>query len=182
MKRSRIVLSVAFWIGTFVCCAGAADLIERQGKYIRLTTDLPSPTQCDDLVASFDAAAAQWIRFWNLSENDVGDWKVHACVIVDKHKFEQQGLIPNGVPNFPFGYTLGNQLWVLAQKSEYYTRHLLLHEGAHSLAFHQFQGAGPTWFMEGTAEMLATHAGVGAEICGRSGPGQSGSSSLLGAF
>ena len=51
---------------------------------------------------------------------------------------------------------------MLAQPSEYYTRHLLLHEGVHSLAFAQFGGAGPTWFMEGSAELLATHHGQAA--------------------
>jgi hypothetical protein len=66
------------------------------------------------------------------------------------------------VPEFPFGYALGNQVFVLAQQSDYYTRHLLLHEGIHSLAFFHFGGAGPTWFREGTAELLATHSGKNA--------------------
>lgn len=164
MKRTWIVLTVGFWIAAFACCAGANDSIERHGKYIRLTTDLASATECDDLVATFDAAVPQWLEFWNLSENDVADWKVHAWVMRDKRRFANQGLIPERLPDFPFGYTLGNQIWVLVQPSEYYTRHLLLHEGAHSLAFHQFHGAGPTWFMEGTAEMLATHSGVGPQV------------------
>lgn len=164
MKRTRIVLSVFCCLSWFACDAGGADLVQLQGKYIQLTTDLESLDECDALVASFDAAVPQWLEFWNLSEKDVADWKVDACVIRDKGRFERQGLIPDNVPDFPFGFTLDDKVWVLAQQSEYYTRHLLLHEGAHSLAFHKYQGAGPTWFMEGTAEMLATHRGVGSEI------------------
>ncbi len=164
MKRSWIFLLVAVWIGSFACRCSAAELVRRQGRYIDLTTDLESAAQCDALVAAFDSAVPQWIEFWNLPEHAVAQWRVQAQVIGDKRRFQQDGLIPANLPDFPFGYTLGNRVWVLAQKSEYYTTHLLLHEGAHALAFHHFRGAGPTWFMEGTAEMLATHSGVGAEL------------------
>ena len=61
-------------------------------------------------------------------------------------------------------YAQGQQIWVRAQPSEYYTRHLMLHEGVHCLAFAAFGGAGPTWYQEGTAELLATHGGVGTEL------------------
>ncbi len=164
MKRTRIVLSIVWLFVWFTYEAKAADLVQRHGKYIHLTTDLESIAECDALVASFDAAVPQWLEFWDLSEQDIASWNVDACVIRDRERFERQGLIPDNLPNFPFGYTWDDKVWVLAQKSEYYTRHLLLHEGAHALAFHKYQGAGPMWFMEGTAEMLATHLGVGADI------------------
>lgn len=134
-----------------------------EGKYVRLTTDLNSAEEAKELVASFDAAVPQWIKFWKLPINAVVDWKVDACVMRDKSIFRREGLIPEQIPDFPFGFAMGKQVWVLAQQSEYYTRHLLLHEGVHSLAFHHFKGAGPTWFMEGTAELLATHHGSGEE-------------------
>jgi hypothetical protein len=57
-----------------------------------------------------------------------------------------------------------NKIWVVAQPSQYYTRHLLLHEGVHALMLDQFGGAGPAWYMEGTAELLSTHYGVGSEV------------------
>jgi hypothetical protein len=164
MNQTRI----SFLLG---CCfalapigAAGGELIEREGRFIRLTTDLDSPQEAEALVASFDAAAAQWIEFWNLPDDALADWKVDACVIRDKAKFQQQRLIPRRIPDFPFGYALGNRVWVLAQQSEYYTRHLLLHEGIHSLVFFHFGGAGPTWFMEGTAELLATHGGQAESI------------------
>jgi len=164
MKSTRIVLSVFCWLISFACGAQAADLIKREGKYIHLTTDIESTAEIDTLVSSFDAAVPQWLEFWNLTEHDVASWKLDACVIRDRDRFKNDGLIPGDVPDFPFGFTLDDRCWVLVQKSDYYTRHLLLHEGAHSLAFHKWQGAGPTWFMEGTAEMLATHTGVGADV------------------
>lgn len=171
MIQSRLF----FWMGCFVVLpltlpdgllnrlpanrAVASELLQREGRYIHLTTDLSSTEEADALVASFDAAVPQWIRFWNLSKDTLADWKVDACVIRNQAEFERLGLIPDRVPSFPFGYAWGNKVWVLAQKSEYYTRHLLLHEGVHSLAYHLHDGAGPTWFQEGTAELLATHRG-----------------------
>ncbi|EMI21947.1 hypothetical protein RMSM_01124 [Rhodopirellula maiorica SM1] len=80
----------------------------------------------------------------------------------DKTPFLRAGLIDPRVPDFKQGYALGNSLWIVKQPSDYYTRHLLLHEGVHSLAFDQFGGAGPSWFMEGTAELLSTHSGSAA--------------------
>jgi hypothetical protein len=168
MNRTRSL----FWLGCFVALgsasapisAPAGELLRLEGKSIRLHTDLASAEEARQLVASFDAAVPQWIKFWNLPDGALGDWKVDACVIRDKAEFERQGLLPPQVPDFPFGYALGNRVWVRAQQSEYYTRHLLLHEGVHSLAFSVFKGAGPTWFMEGTAELLATHSGAGQAV------------------
>ena len=142
----------------------ADELLERDGRYIHLTTDLASSAEADSLVASFDAAVMQWIQFWNVQDDAITNFKVEACVIGNKADFKRRGLIPAEVPDFPFGYARGNQVWVLAQQSEYYTRHLLLHEGAHSLAYHLFNGAGPTWYQEGSAELLATHLGKNRDI------------------
>ncbi len=148
----------------FAAIGSAADqLLRREGRFLRLTTDLESEDEVQRLVDSFDAAVPQWIHFWNLTESDFSSFQVEACVMQDRARFEREGLIPASVPDFPFGYALGQQIWVRAQQSEYYTRHLLLHEGVHSLAFAAFGGAGPVWFQEGTAELLATHQGQAGE-------------------
>ena len=148
-------------LGTHAC---AEELVQREGRFLKLTTDLQSSEEAKSLVESFDAAVPQWLQFWGIPESSVTNWKVDACVMRDKAEFQRQGLIPDHIPDFPFGYAWNDNVWVLAQQSEYYTRHLLLHEGVHSLAYHLYQGAGPTWFQEGTAELLATHSGVGATV------------------
>ncbi len=142
----------------------ADDLRTLQGQHIELTTDIATADQLADYVAAFDAAIDQWCQFWQLPDDAVDGWKVQAYVMGDQERFRQQGLIPSTVPEFQFGYAQGNTLWVVSQQSDYYTRHLLLHEGVHSLAFHHFGGAGPTWYMEGTAELLSTHAGTSGEV------------------
>ena len=144
MIQSQLI----FWVGCvsalLVGPLMADELLERDGRYIHLTTDLASAEEAESLVASFDAAITQWIQFWNLEDDAITNLKVEACVIRNKAEFTRRGLIPAKVPDFPFGYARGNKVWVLAQQSEYYTRHLLLHEGAHSLAYHLFDGADPS--------------------------------------
>lgn len=146
---------------------GEAELRERSGRHIRLVTDLRDAGEADTLVATFDAAVPQWMNFWGLDEaaadgsSSEQPWQVVAYVMRDPDHFRRLGLLPDRLPEFAYGYAAGNRLWVIAQPSEYYTRHLLLHEGVHAFAFEQFGGAGPTWFMEGTAELLATHRGSG---------------------
>lgn len=164
MVRTRSLAWLVCFVAWGSIPAPAGELIQVEGKSIRLHTDLASVEEANRLVASFDAAVPQWVKFWDLPPNALQNWKVEACVIRDKAEFVRAGLIPLEVPDFPFGYALGNEVWVLAQQSEYYTRHLLLHEGVHSLAFFVFGGAGPTWFMEGTADLLATHSGSSAAL------------------
>lgn len=150
-----------------MCCAAHAvadDFTRIDGRYVELVTDIESTSEAKSLAESFDAAVPQWIAAWGLAGDSASDWKVTACVMRDKTAFIAAGLIPPRVPDFPFGYALDDDVWVLAQPSEYYTRHLMLHEGVHALAYHCFGGGGPTWYMEGTAEWLATHRGVGDAI------------------
>jgi hypothetical protein len=140
------------------------SLVRRSGKHIRLTTDLPATAQLDRLVSSFDAAVPLWAKFWNLPSGALDDWGVEAYVMQDIATFQRLDLIDPRVPEFPNAYALANQVWVRVQPSEYYTQHLLLHEGVHSLVFHQFGDTGPTWFREGIAELLATHSGSGVDL------------------
>jgi len=55
------------------------------------------------------------------------------------------------------GYATSSDLWVLDQPTDYYRRHLLLHEGTHAFMTKFLGGCGPGWYSEGMAELLATH-------------------------
>ena len=162
IRLGAVFAFTGFWGGTSASCQDG--LRRLSGQHIQLTTDIAAQVEAETLVASFDAAVPQWEAFWQLPTGSLDDWKVDAFVIRDKAAFRRLGLIPRHIPDFPFGYAAGNTVWVVAQKSEYYTRHLLLHEGVHALAFSQFGGAGPSWFMEGTAELLSVHEGSGPAV------------------
>ncbi len=164
MNATRLVFFFGCYLWFAPIGSAADQLLRREGRFVRLITDLESEDEAQRLVESFDAAVPQWIRFWSLSESDFSNFQVEACVMQDRTRFEREGLLPARVPEFPFGYALGQQIWVLAQQSEYYTRHLMLHEGVHAFAFAAFGGAGPTWYQEGTAELLATHRGLGGDL------------------
>jgi hypothetical protein len=65
--------------------------------------------------------------------------------------------MPPGYQDFANGVTLGSDMWLHDQPSDYYRRHLLLHEGTHAFMTAFLGGCGPGWYMEGTAELLGTH-------------------------
>ncbi len=76
----------------------------------------------------------------------------------DDSKFRAAGLLPDDLPPFVNGYSRGADLWWREQPSAYYRRHLMLHEGTHAFMFGTFGTCGPPWYMEGIAELLATHS------------------------
>ncbi len=148
--------------------ANAQELRVVEGRYVRLISDVDDNRQnlnpLEDWVRAFDAAVPLWCQFWQVPLTRVEQWRVTMHVMADKERFRREGLIPAAVPDFPHGYQWGDSAWVVLQQGDYYTRHLILHEGAHALAATLFEGAGPPWFMEGTAEYLATHRWDGERI------------------
>ncbi|TWT81907.1 hypothetical protein CA13_33620 [Planctomycetes bacterium CA13] len=155
---------IGLWTGLAIChFAVAGDFAKYSGKHITLTTDIESDEEASRLVESFDAVVPQWEEFFDLPNSGQTNWQIEAFVMRDKSAFIEAGLISGRIPEFSQGYALGNTVWVVAQPSEYYTRHLLLHEGVHALAIDRFDGTGPSWFAEGTAEVLSTHRFVGSD-------------------
>jgi hypothetical protein len=151
-------------LGDPLASADEPSLRTLSGRHVQILTDLPSSAAVDELPAAFDAAVPYWADVLQLPADAVAAWQVRAYVMQDKASFRARGYLPSDLPDFPHGFQRGDQLWVIAQPGEYYTRHLLLHEGVHALMEQQFGGAGAPWFMEGTAELWATHAWDGRQI------------------
>jgi hypothetical protein len=136
--------------------AAAAGIRELSGRYIRLFTDLPSSPAVDELPTLFDAAIPLWAKYFGLDENSVRG-KFLGFLVSDREKFAALGLLPAENPEFVNGYARNYEFWLVEQPSDYYRRHLFLHEGTHALMQTQLGGAGPGWYMEGMAELLGTH-------------------------
>jgi hypothetical protein len=135
---------------------GAAGLRVVEGRRLRLVTDLPSSAAVDELPTVFEAALPEWAAYFKLPAEGVqGGWV--AYLMQDRQKFAALDLLPSDNPNFPSGYARGYELWLMEQPSDYYRRHLFLHEGTHSFMYTQLGGAGSDWYMEGMAELLGTH-------------------------
>ena len=65
MNQTRIIFLLGCCLALVPDGASGGELIERGGRFIQLTTDLESPQEADTLVASFDAAVLEWIKFWD---------------------------------------------------------------------------------------------------------------------
>ncbi|QDT61889.1 hypothetical protein SV7mr_44300 [Stieleria bergensis] len=133
------------------------------GKHITLVSDSEDQQELKQLVASFDAAVPQWAERLNRSQPLIADFHIKAYLMEQADRFRRSGDLPSTL-NFKFGFARNQTVWLFKQPSEYYTRHLLLHEGVHAFCLDQFNGIGPQWFGEGVAEWLALHRGTGTEL------------------
>lgn len=127
------------------------------GQHLTLYTDVPSSAAVDDLPHVFDLAFAEWCGYFRLGEAVAPDWHVTGCLMRDKQRFGRAGLLPDRLPEFFNGYSRDHEFWFFDQASDYYRRHLMLHEGTHLFMEAGFGGSGPPWHFEGMAELLATH-------------------------
>ncbi len=125
--------------------------------HLTLYTDLPSEEQIDALPAVFDQAVPQWCAYFQRDPAELVGWRLTAYLMQTPQKFRDAGLLPADIGAFLHGYNRGREMWIHEQQTAYYRRHLLLHEGTHGFMQTQLGGAGPPWYMEGVAELLATH-------------------------
>ncbi len=142
----------------------ASGLRKLTGQHITLYTDLPPAADIDDLPRAFDAAVPLWCDYFSIPRDKLNAWKLIGSVMKEKSRFAAVGLYPASLPDFATGYTVGSQVWLYDQPSAYYRRHLLLHEGTHAFMLRWLHGAGPPWYMEGMAELLATHHWKDSEL------------------
>ncbi len=126
-------------------------------KHLTLHTDLPASADVDALGEVFDQAFGQWCAYFGVDAAEHADWHMRGFLMKSRERFETAGLVSPELPQFPNGWAQGDQLWFFDQTSVYYRRHLLLHEGTHAFMAALASGAGPPWFSEGMAELLATH-------------------------
>jgi hypothetical protein len=135
----------------------AAGIRRLDSKHLTLFTDVPSAPAVDELPQVFDLALPEWRSYFQLADDAISGWHVTGCLMRDKRRFVQTGLLPNDLPEFFNGYSRGREFWFFDQASDYYRRHLMLHEGTHVLMETLFGGTGPPWYFEGMAELLGTH-------------------------
>lgn len=128
-----------------------------ESLYLTLYTDLPASEQVDVLPAVFDQAVPQWCSYFQRDPAELVGWRLTGYLMKTPQKFRDAGLLPADIGTFLHGYNRGRELWIHEQETDYYRRHLLLHEGTHGFMQTQLGGAGPPWYMEGVAELLATH-------------------------
>ncbi|MEO1497643.1 MAG: hypothetical protein AAFV43_10875 [Planctomycetota bacterium] len=140
--------------GLRVVASGHAEMI----------TDMPSSAAIDELPPMIDAAVPQLAERFGVGESRWKPWRVRLCLIDDEARFAAAGLMPEGERRFANGLSLGYRCWVRDQPSDYYRRHLVLHEATHGFMQTLLGGCGPGWYMEGVAELCGTHAWRGRTL------------------
>lgn len=131
------------------------------GKFIDLTTDIaldnPEGDELRQLPSVFEKAIPIWCQEFGVDATTVASWHADAYIMKVRQRFDDANLIPKHLPKFPYGFQFGDQMWVSEQRTNYYRRHLLLHEGTHWFMNRLYGSNGPPWIMEGMAEWLGTH-------------------------
>ena len=126
-------------------------------KNLAIYTDLPLDREVQSLAQVFDQAIGQWCDYFGVAQARAERWRVTGYVMKSKEPFKAAGLLSDQLPSAYHGYSIDREFWLFEQPSSYYRRHLLLHEATHSFMNTFLGSCGPSWYMEGIAELLATH-------------------------
>ena len=135
----------------------AAGLQVTRGEHLTLITDVRDRADIAEFVTVFDQAIAGWCDYFAIPRAAAADWHMTGCVMLDRQRFIDAGLLFDDLPEFPAGYQRNDMMWLYVQDGDYYTRHLLLHEGTHAFMEKFLGGYGPPWYAEGMAELLSVH-------------------------
>ncbi|MEN1679356.1 MAG: hypothetical protein AAGJ46_07155 [Planctomycetota bacterium] len=128
-----------------------------RGDVLTLVTDLPPSPAVDELPRVATTAVEAFAEYFELTPP--AGWRVQAFVMGDRERFAAAGLLPPAEhADFANGLSMGYELWVKDQPSDYYRRALLVHELTHSFMSTLLGGCGPGWYMEATAELMGAHA------------------------
>ncbi|MBR0236755.1 MAG: hypothetical protein IJQ39_01555 [Thermoguttaceae bacterium] len=122
-----------------------------------LVTDLPIDDDLKQWGNYLDQATQQFAAYFKVPSYQVASWKIRACVMKNNVPFMMNDLLPDGLPPFDYGFQYGNNVWLYAQESRDYQRHLFLHECTHAFMNQILKGCGSLWFGEGLAEYFGTH-------------------------
>ena len=149
----------AISVDALAASARRAGLRVLEGKHLVLATDRPARAGdgVEDLPRVFDEAWAMWCRHFTLDPAAHEKWRAFGCLVVDRERFREAGLLPETIPDFANGFCSRHRFWMADQSNPAYRRHLLLHEGVHAFTLTLRSLDTPPWYTEGIAECLATH-------------------------
>jgi hypothetical protein len=128
-------------------------------KHLQLITDLPGE-QAVPLVPLVDALQPFLEDYFGKlpPARDGSDYRITGFVMEDRNRFVQTRLAKADLLDSFHGRQIGGEFWMNNQTLDYYRRHLLLHETVHCYMRHLPGESGfPMWYLEGMAEMIATH-------------------------
>ncbi|MEZ6094203.1 MAG: hypothetical protein R3C03_08175 [Pirellulaceae bacterium] len=134
-----------------------AGIRRYESEHLVLYSDIENAETIQEFMDVFEQAIPQWASYFGVKDKKLEFWRISGFVMVDQDRFRRAGCTLPQMPRIETGYNLGFHFWIVPQPGNYYTRHLLLHEGTHSFMQWFLGGSGPPWYSEGMAELLALH-------------------------
>lgn len=132
-----------------------------ESRRLCLYTDI-DPAQAQRLPELIDQAFDAWTQYFGElpAAQDGSEFQITGYLIGDRSRFDAAGVIPADLPPFVNGRHRGAEFWMNDVDADYYRRHLLIHEATHcymTLLVPAETPQRPPWYMEGMAELFATH-------------------------
>lgn len=129
-----------------------------ESKRLKLYTDVPAE-KVQSLLTAVDAAYDALVAYFGpLPPNpERTEFQVTGYLMADKSLFQRAGLLREDLPPFLNGRHFGQEFWVNEQETDYYRRHLVIHEVTHCFMFAVPGVQIPDWYKEGMAELFGTH-------------------------
>ncbi len=95
-------------------------------------------------------------RFFTDYPGTPGGVHLTGCLMRDRSLYLQASLLAEDFAYLEHGAHRGRRFWLNEQKTDYYRRHLMIHEAVHCLTDLKPHGW-PVWYLEGIAEYYAIH-------------------------
>jgi hypothetical protein len=129
-----------------------------ESKHLKLYTDV-SAERVQSVLPAVDAAYDALVDYFGpLPPNpERTEFQVTGYLMADKALFRRAGLLPEDLPRFLNGRHRDQEFWVNEQETDYYRRHLVIHEVTHCFMFAVSGVHIPGWYQEGMAELFGTH-------------------------
>lgn len=125
-----------------------------RSRHLVLLTDCPAE-QAESLPGLADALfAVLETRLGRLlPAPDGADFQVTGCLMDAEERFRRAGLLPEIEFSIRHGRHLNYRFWMRNQATDYYRRHLLLHEFTHCFMSCEYgmRDIPPLWYTEGIA-------------------------------
>ncbi|MBQ18810.1 MAG: hypothetical protein CMJ65_17020 [Planctomycetaceae bacterium] len=145
------------------CGSAAAEKIRKyETRRLTLYSDV-APATAAMLLKAFDDAWRAWVADFGPPPGDspATPFRITGCLMADLEGFSDAGLLPEAIERFLQGTHpgkhRGSRFWMKDQRGDYYRRHLMVHEATHCFMTSRGGPMLPVWYLEGTAELYATH-------------------------
>ena len=102
-----------------------------------------------------DRAFDSWVKYFGppYPSRSGAEFQMTGYIIRDRLLFKKLGLLPEKFDAFIHGKHDGYRFWIMDQETDYYRRHLVIHEATHCFMTIS-RNQQPVWYLEGMAEFF----------------------------